>query len=129
MTSKKRGDLGVSVIDGTAVFFFSLMDAFFFSSFISTNTLVRSLHFEFFFYLLVDLPSFFLQGTGTAFQLYRWGVESFLITAKFGVRLLCAELKKIEFSATKLGVRLLCECADYASKYGMCRLVKDSNEN
>lgn len=44
--------------------------------------------------------------------------------AKFGVRLLCAELKKIEFSATKLGVRLLCECADYASKYGICSSVR-----
>lgn len=89
-------------------FFFSLMDAFFFQVlFRQTRWLGRCT--SNFFYLLVDLPSFFLQGTGTAFQLYRWGVESFLITAKFGVRLLCAELKKIEFSATKLGVRLLCE--------------------
>lgn len=98
--------------------FFFACGHFFFSSFISTNTLVRSLHFEFFLFAR-RFAFFFLQGTGTAFLLYRWGVESFLITAKFGVRLLCAELKKIEFSATKLGVRLLCECADYASKYGI----------
>lgn len=45
-------------------FFFSLMDAFFFfSSFISTNTLVRSLHFEFFLFAR-RFAFFFSSGYG-----------------------------------------------------------------